>query len=413
MANTARFLSNHDHYRVSPINAPDCVLRLVANQRENPGRAKAARASAAITMCDPRAAPAAPACVYAVAPFSLAIAHMSVSIPRVRSISLQKYSHVARSLGLDPAYMLRKVGIDQACLQTDDMRVPEASFASLLEVSAPHFSDASLGLLMGADWRLSDFGPISLALQHQTSLATALGTLKEYQHLLSSTVAVSTVSHGHLAIVQLNLDTERDAPGRHPTELGIAALQSLFRHQLGSSWRPSSVHFTHSAPASHLKHKAILGCDVVFNSDFDGIVLTQDELQRPHAHYDAAMEQHARFFLNTLAPESSPISIAQQVQRSIQSLLPHGKHHIDQVAKNLGLTTRSLQRQLEEAGSSYQRALSAVRARTVTRALKNLQLSIADVATLAGFAEVSSFSRWFAQHFQTTPSRWRLQHAAG
>ena len=345
-------------------------------------------------------------------PCTFAFAFMTQSIPRVRSISLQKYSHVARSLGLDPAHMLRKVGLDQSCLQTDDLRVPEASFANLLEASAPHFGDASLGLLMGADWRLSDFGPISLALQHQTSLAAALNTLKEYQHLLSSTVAVNTLNHGHLAIVQLNLDTERDAPGRHPTELGIAALQSLFRHQLGSNWRPSSVHFTHCAPASHTKHKAILGCDVIFNSDFDGIVLAQDELKRHHAHHDAAMEQHARFFLNTLAPEASPVSIDQQVQRSIQSLLPHGRHHIEQVAKNLGLTTRSLQRQLVDEGTSYQRALSAVRARAATRALKNTQLSIADVATLTGFSEVSSFSRWFAQHFQQTPSCWRTQHAA-
>lgn len=337
---------------------------------------------------------------------------MSIAIPRVRSISLQKYSHVAKGLGLDPAHMLSKVGLDQACLQSDDMRVPEATFAALLEVSATHFNDASLGLLMGADWRLSDFGPISLALQHQTSLAASLSTLKEYQHLLSSSVVVDTIHHGHLAIVQLNLDTERDAPGRHPTELGIAALQSLCRHQLGKTWRPSSIHFTHSAPASYLKHKAILGCDVVFNSDCDGIVLSQDDLQRLHAHHDPGMEQHARFFLNTLAPETNQASIEQQVQRTIQSLLPHGHHHIDQVAKALGLTTRSLQRQLEDENASYQRALNAVRARAATRALKNAQLSIGDVATLSGFAEVSSFSRWFAQHFQQTPSRWRAQQGS-
>lgn len=343
--------------------------------------------------------------------FTLAIAAMTMTIPRVRSISLQKYSRVARGLGLDPAHMLSKVGLDHACLQSDDIRVPEASFANLLEVSATQFNNAALGLLMGADWRLSDFGPISLALQHQTSLAAALATLKEYQHLLSSTVVVDTISHGHLAIVQLNLDTERDAPGRHPTELGIAALQSLCRHQLGASWRPGSVHFTHSAPASNLKHQAILGCDVVFNSDFDGIVLSKDELQRARIGHDPAMEQHARFFLDTLTPEGNPTSIAQQVHRAIQSLLPHGKHHIDQVAQSIGLTTRSLQRQLEDEGTSYQRALGTVRARAATRALKNTQLSISDVATLSGFSEVSSFSRWFAQYFQQTPSRWRLQQA--
>ena len=335
---------------------------------------------------------------------------MPQATPRVRSISLQKYSLIAKGLGVDPARMLSQVGLDSTCLQSDDIRIPEASFATLLEVSSDHFNDASLGLLMGTGWRLSDFGPISLALQHQASLDSALQLMKEYQHLLSSTVAIDTIRHGHLTLIQLNLDTGRDTPGRHPMELGIAALQSLCRHQLGKNWRPSSVHFTHSAPSNRSKHQAVFGCDVIFNSDFDGIVLPHDYLQRPHSDHDAAMEQHARFFLNTQMPEATEPSIVQQVQRTIQSLLPHGHYHIDQVAKTLGHTTRSLQRLLEEQSTNYQAELNTVRARAAARALKNTRFSITDAAALSGFSEASSFSRWFAQHFQQTPSYWRTQN---
>lgn len=313
---------------------------------------------------------------------------------------------------MDPVRMLNKVGLNHIYLRSDDIRVPEASFATLLEVSSTEVSDAPLGLLIGADWRLSDFGPISLALQHQASLASALQTIREYQHLLSSTVALEVVKHDHLAIVQLNLNTGRDLPGRHPTELGIAALQSLCRHQLGRDWRPHSVHFTHSAPASHGKHQSVFRCSVVFNSDFDGIVMKQDDLQRLDPDHDRAMEQYARHFLGTLAPDdATTTSLEQQVCSTIQSLLPHGYHQIDQVAKTLGHTTRSLQRQLEEAGTNYQSALNTVRARAAVRALKNAKLSISDVATLSGFAEVSSFSRWFTQHFRQTPSHWRAHNA--
>ncbi|GAB2483273.1 AraC family transcriptional regulator [Comamonas humi] len=333
-------------------------------------------------------------------------------IPIVRSISLKKYSQVAQGLGMDPLRMLSKMDLDQVCLSTGDLRIPEASFADLLEASAHESSHAPLGLLMGAEWRLSDFGCISLALQHQASLASALQTMKDYQHLLSSTIVLDTVQQGRLAFIQLNLATERDVPGRHPIELGIAVLLSLCRHQLGQAWSPSSVHFTHSAPPNLRRHQALFGCDVVFDSDFDGIVLAQDDLHGTQPHYDAAMEQHARFLLNSLAPESAAVSVEQQVHRAIQALLPHGHHNIAQVAKMLGQTTRSLQRQLEVAGTNYQLTLNTVRMRAAVRALRNANLPIGDVATLSGFSEISSFSRWFAKQFEQSPSHWRDQNLA-
>jgi len=47
------------------------------------------------------------------------------------------------------------------------------------------------------------------------------------------------------------------------------------------------------------------------------------------------------------------------------------------------------------------------------RALKNPHLSVSEAAALSGFAENSSFTRWFSKHFQQSPSQWRLQHLAG
>ena len=132
--------------------------------------------------------------------------------PRIRSVNLSKYARVANELGIDPLSMFRKVGLDHSCLNTPDLLVPESAFATLLETSSAQMGHASLGLLMGSYWRLSDFGPISLLLQHQESLAAMLKTLKDYNHLISSTVATEVVTQGRYSIIQLHLDTERETP---------------------------------------------------------------------------------------------------------------------------------------------------------------------------------------------------------
>ncbi|MEG0047070.1 MAG: helix-turn-helix domain-containing protein [Comamonas sp.] len=44
--------------------------------------------------------------------------------------------------------------------------------------------------------------------------------------------------------------------------------------------------------------------------------------------------------------------------------------------------------------------------------MKNPRLSISDVALQTGFAENSSFTRWFNAEFQQSPSNWRTLNFA-
>lgn len=330
--------------------------------------------------------------------------------PRIRSVSLSKYAKVANELGIDPLRMFRQVGLDHSCLNSPDLMVPEAAFAQLLETSSAQAGHASLGLLMGSQWRLSDFGPISLVLQHQASLSSMLRTFKDYDHMMSTTVGTEVVTQGRYSIIQLHLDTERETPGRHPTELGITALMSMCRYQLGKSWNPASIHFSHSSPSSTMSHRRVLGSEIVFDSDFDGIVVSNDDMEALNSNHDSLMESHARILMESHAPRPAAKSLEQQVRSTLQSLLPHGRHSIAHVAASLGYTARSLQRHLETQNTSYQETLDAVRSQAALRALQNPQLSVSEAAAQAGFAENSSFTRWFSKHFQQSPSSWRLQN---
>lgn len=149
----------------------------------------------------------------------------------VRSATLAKFSDVARGLGLDPVRMVRHVGLDRQCLTAPDLRVPEASLAAVLEVSCQAAACGNLGLMMGQSWRLSDFGVISLLLQHQQTLRQALAEIQRYRHLLSDSVVLDVNEYPDVAVLHLELVTGRSHPGRHPVELAMGALLSLCRHQ--------------------------------------------------------------------------------------------------------------------------------------------------------------------------------------
>ena len=91
----------------------------------------------------------------------------------------------------------------------------------------------------------------------------------------------------------------------------------------------------------------------------------------------------------------------------------HGdKPTIERVARELRTSTRTLQRRLRDAGTTYQALLDDVRRRSARRLLANTKLDAGEVAFLLGFEELNSFTRAFHVWEGTTPTRWREAEAA-
>lgn len=325
---------------------------------------------------------------------------------QVRSISLAKYSAIARGLGIDPVSMLRHVGLDPSCLLTPDLRIPEISLATLLDVSSKSTGSSSLGLLMGETWRLSDFGVLSLLLQHQPTLRQVLSELKNYRHLLSDSVSIGLTEYPQVVVLRCALVTGRTHPGRQPMELAVAALLALCRHQLGQAWFPRSVHFVHAAPAHTGIHQRVFGPKLEFGSDFDGLVLGKDELDRINPQSDPNMARYARDYMD-LQPRGEAQQLSHAVLRAVHLLMPNGRHSIEQVGQQLGMSARTLQRQLGQEGANFQALVNDVRREQALRLVEGAAHSITEVAQMVGFAETSAFSRWFNQQFGVAPSRWK------
>jgi AraC-like DNA-binding protein len=329
----------------------------------------------------------------------------------VRSATIAKYSEVARGVGIDPVRMLDRVGLDRSCLHMPDLRIPEASLAEVLESSASAAEGGSLGLLVGETWRLSDFGVISLLLQHQPTLRDALRELERYRHLISDSVVLNVTEHRSLAVLRINLVTDRPLPGRQPVELAVGALLSLCRFHLEPRWMPRSVHFTHPAPASVRIHLRAFGPRLEFGSEFDGIVLDRDELDHVNPASSLQMARYARQYVD-LQPRGGPASIVDDVRRAVHAQLTRGGHRLEQVGATLGTSPRTLQRQLEQAGESFQSLVNDVRREQAMRYLEGRAHNVSQVAELLGFSETSVFSRWFGNQFGVPPSQWGRPRAA-
>jgi len=79
----------------------------------------------------------------------------------------------------------------------------------------------------------------------------------------------------------------------------------------------------------------------------------------------------------------------------------------EQVARALGVATRTLQRRLREEHTTFRELVTGVRVEVAKELLARGHLSIAEVATAVGFASVSVFSTAFSRQTGQSPSEFR------
>jgi len=95
------------------------------------------------------------------------------------------------------------------------------------------------------------------------------------------------------------------------------------------------------------------------------------------------------------------------VQETITALLPAGYPAIERTAGALGCSPRTLQRRLHEAGITYGELADRVRAEAARDLLEDPGVRIYRIASALGFADPSSFSRFFRRMTGVAPREFR------
>ncbi|MDH6146747.1 MULTISPECIES: AraC family transcriptional regulator [Paraburkholderia] len=328
----------------------------------------------------------------------------------LRSAALTNYVEVARSVGLDPYRKLADAGINRSVLLDPDIMIPAEAVARLLETSARAAAIEDFGLRMAETRELSNLGSLGFVMREQPTLRRALGSMAHYLRLQNEAVVMRIEETAGLAIIREELMGVVPGSMRQATELVLAVLFRLLSMVLGASWKPRTICFTHSAPASVAMHTRVFGAPVEFNQDFDGIVCVTSDLDAAIPAYDPVMAQQVRRYLDSMLLQTNA-TMSDKVTKLVVALLPSGTCSVDRIAQHLGVDRRTVHRHLAQHGDSYLSIVDTVRAGLVMRYVDNADRPLSEVAALVGFSSLSAFSRWFGGRFGCSVSTWRIKNA--
>lgn len=320
----------------------------------------------------------------------------------VRAASLTHYQDVARQCGLDPWPMMREAGVPANALDEPDLRVSVDAVRDLLERSAALSGVEAFALLMAEGRRVSNLGVLGMLMREEPTVRHALLSIMAYGRTHNEALFQRIEESHGIAAVHADLLFNSPGAAHQAIELVVAVALKTVRFFVGADWRPRRICFMHGAPVDVSVHRRVLGLTPEFGSDFNGFVCTSADLDTPIASADPVVASYIR--QEVQSRQQATLRVTDEVRQIVLVLLPRGRCTVDQVARLMGITRRTLHRHLAAEGQVFSDLVLTVQRELAARFVRDRSRSLGEIAQLLGFADHSSFSRWHRRQFGASAS---------
>jgi AraC-like DNA-binding protein len=306
--------------------------------------------------------------------------------------------------------VMAAIGLDPKWFDDLDGRISHEMLCAMWQEMTRRSGDSCIGL------RLPEFSQpqhvFGYAILNSPNLGRALERTGEYVRLVHTGVEITLTIDGNVARFT------HDVPAS-PVPLPVALSQWVmativwrFRQATGVDWVPFQVKFQHPQPVDISAYHNLFRAPLAFNHAVDELLLDAELLKLPLLKADPALEaileRNARELLAKL-PKSN--SFLDSVRWAIHEGLRCGDIGIEAISQRLTYSSRTFQRKLKEAGTSYTDLLDEMRQQLSVYYLQEQSLAVSEIAFLLGFSETSAFHRAFKRWTGISPGEFRLAPA--
>ncbi len=315
-----------------------------------------------------------------------------------------------RLRGLDPVVVLGEPWPDT---RSDPLRrFPMSEWQRLLSRAQEVLQIPAMGLEIGRLITPAHIGILGYALLACANLGEALTRFERYVRLVYDHGPMDTRFNGNS--IELEWGEECVHPGQLADELAIAALVQFARNVSDRPLAPDYVCFLNPAPADVTPYREYFGCDVAFEQRSTIVRFPLEQLALPLRQADPALlsilEAQADKLLAEL-PQGDGFD--QTVRLAISRFCRSATPTLNNVASDLKMSGRSLQRKLQSRGLSFQGLLDETRLTLAKDYLRDGHLQLTEVAQMLGYSEQSAFNHAFRRWTGISPRKFRQLLMAG
>lgn len=324
-------------------------------------------------------------------------------------VFVRMLSRAAASRGVRTEDLLERHGVEPSLLEVLDARVPHALLVDLWEEVPRRLEAPTLGLQLAQTIPLGTFELIEYCMRNSPNLAVCYQKLTRWQRLLHDGANYHLAAEGEVARIIHRPDPSLGVPS-HASDFILAKLLRIGQQLTGVDFAPRSVSFAYARPRDDSEHTRVFRAPVRFGQPYTQLELDRSVLDLPIQGTDptlaAVLERYAQRRLEELPRTTDWVDeLRQRVRQSLQGTVPDASA----LARQMGMSPRTLSRRLHARGLTYQEVADEARKELALRHLLNKDLKVLEVAFLLGFSELSTFYRAFRRWTGTTPAAYRRE----
>jgi AraC-like DNA-binding protein len=315
--------------------------------------------------------------------------------------------------GIDPARIFSAAGVDPAMLRIPGKRAPVTVALRLWRIVEDVVRDPCFGIDVAAQVQGTGMHGLGYAWLSSATLGEAFRRFARYSRVLTElwSLRIDEETDGIRASFVFPAGAPR--PALFLYDALAAGIVRLSRLAYGEAFTPLEVTLVRGGPDRAQPFTEWFRCPIVWGAERASILCRPEDLAQPlpTSNPDVALANE-RVLLEYLERLDRG-DVVSQVRRRMLEFLPSGPPTQGEVARALALSPRTLHRRLAEAGASFAKLLDDTRRELAAGYLQRTDYSVAEVAYLVGFAEVSSFNRAFRRWTGSSPTAVRRELESG
>ncbi|WP_086478886.1 AraC family transcriptional regulator [Oceanospirillum sanctuarii] len=306
--------------------------------------------------------------------------------------------------------LLDDAGLTHQDFTRPDARFPAERFTRVLSRLAKASDNPHISLRLAEATQPRMLGSTGFLISTSDTLGQALHILEEYLPILfeSARLRLEPVSQPESESVRLVL--KLDEPEQNVAEFFLACLLNWPRWLTGQQIPVQSVELAHTEVKDPARFRQLFAAEVVFNARENAVILPEQYLRLPCTDANKELHQLHKAFADALLGKSqNRTALTAQVRHLIrEQILTQGEAiRREEVARQLGLSLRTLQRKLGELDTNFQNLYDETRKELCFQLIRKGDLSFGEIAFQLGFSNQSAFQKAFKRWAGMPPSQYR------
>ena len=324
---------------------------------------------------------------------------------RTKYFVADEVKHMAAALGLSTQNILRRANLPLDFFDQIDPGLSPQQMFTLWDAAAREYPGDDLPIILGKFLANGESGSIILAFTCSHSVAEGFDRIALFKPL-AGPFKLETKRTNDAFTVSIRSSLESLPLPPIVTAMDVVFFVELLRTTTGENIIPLRA----TLPVR------VTGTDHIEN--FIGIPIDQGD--RVTVSFDPAVADlplvtentkllayYERDLKRKLEAHGRETPTTDRLRGALQKMLPSGKHTADDACRRLGLSKRTLQRQLAAENTTYQAVLDTTRSDLSLHYLRKHKMNVEEVSYLLAYRDPNSFYRAFQNWTGMTPAQAR------